>query len=75
MGRLIMEDMRDTMRRMITSVVVAVLLGGFTLVAVAQLLPEIMADRYLCRSPGSTKHVLTTSGALVVVMVYAWDER
>ena len=37
------------MRTMITSVVVAVLLGGFT-GAAAQLPPEIMADRYLVRA-------------------------
>ena len=37
------------MRRIIGSVVVSVLLGGFT-VAVAQLPPEIMADAYLLRA-------------------------
>ena len=36
------------MRRMITSVVVSVLLGGFTVVA-AQLPPDILADAYLLR--------------------------
>ena len=36
------------MRRMIMSVVVSVLLGGFTVVA-AQLPPDIMADAYLLR--------------------------
>ena len=44
-----MEDRRDTLRRMITSVVVSVLWGGFTMVA-AQLPPEIMADRYLLQA-------------------------
>ena len=34
------------MRRMITSVLVSVLFGGFT-VAVAQLPPEVQADAYL----------------------------
>ena len=37
------------MRTMIQSVVVAVLLGGFTMVA-AQLPPEIMVDRYQVRA-------------------------
>ena len=37
------------MQRMITSVVVSVLLGGFTVVA-AQLPPEIMMDRHLLRA-------------------------
>ena len=37
------------MRRIITSVVIAVLLGGFT-GAAAQLPPEIMADRYLLQA-------------------------
>ena len=45
MGRLIMEDMRDTMQRMITSVVVAVLWGGFTGVAAGLLAgPNLLQD-------------------------------
>ena len=37
------------MRRLISSVAVSVLLGGFT-VAAAQLPPEIMVDRYLLQA-------------------------
>ena len=45
------------MRTMITSVVVSVLLGGFTVVA-AQLPPEIMVDRYLLKAEQSIRRGL-----------------
>ena len=43
-----MNESRNTMRRIISSVAVSIVFGGFT-VAAAQLPPEIMMDRYLVR--------------------------